>query len=99
MSVSEIELFGGFFTRISNFQLPTNIKLAKHVAIIMDGNGRWARQQGEERTFGHRNAVSAVRAATEGCAELGIKFLTLYAFSTENWARPKEEIDALMELM
>jgi undecaprenyl diphosphate synthase len=74
-------------------------RLPGHIAIIMDGNGRWARRQGEKRTFGHRNAVSAVRAATEGCAELGIRFLTLYAFSTENWQRPKEEIDALMELM
>ncbi len=74
-------------------------RLPRHIAIIMDGNGRWARRQGEERTFGHRNAVSAVRAATEGCAELGIGYLTLYAFSTENWQRPKEEIDALMELM
>jgi undecaprenyl diphosphate synthase len=73
--------------------------LPKHIAIIMDGNGRWAMKQGEARTFGHRSAVSAVRAATEGCAELGISFLTLYAFSTENWARPKEEVDALMELM
>ncbi len=74
-------------------------RLPQHVAIIMVGNGRWARQQGEQRTFGHRSAVSAVRAATEGCAELGVSFLTLYAFSTENWARPKEEVDALMELM
>jgi len=82
--------------------LPEDIdksRLPKHVAIIMDGNGRWARKQGEARTFGHRSAVSAVRAATEGCAELGISFLTLYAFSTENWSRPKEEVDALMELM
>lgn len=81
---------------------PADIDLSKlpvHIAIIMDGNGRWAMKQGEERTFGHRNAVSAVRAATEGCAELGVRYLTLYAFSTENWARPKEEIDALMELM
>jgi undecaprenyl diphosphate synthase len=65
----------------------------------MDGNGRWAMQRGEERVTGHRNAVSAVRAATEGCAELGISYLTLYAFSTENWMRPKNEVDALMELM
>jgi undecaprenyl diphosphate synthase len=74
-------------------------RLPKHIAIIMDGNGRWARRQGEQRTFGHRNAVTAVREATEGCAELGIHFLTLYAFSTENWSRPKEEVDALMELL
>src|SRR5882757_1945587 len=65
----------------------------------MDGNGRWAKGKGAARIFGHRNAVEAVRAVTEGCAELGVKFLTLYAFSTENWARPKEEVDALMELL
>lgn len=65
----------------------------------MDGNGRWAKSKGAARIFGHRNAVEAVRAVTEGCAELGVKFLTLYAFSTENWARPKEEIDGLMELL
>ncbi len=65
----------------------------------MDGNGRWAKGKGAARIFGHRNAVEAVRAVTEGCAELGVKFLTLYAFSTENWARPKEEVDGLMELL
>lgn len=65
----------------------------------MDGNGRWAKGKGAERIFGHRNAVDAVNAVTEGCAELGIKYLTLYAFSTENWGRPKVEIDALMELL
>ena len=74
-------------------------RLPRHIAIIMDGNGRWARRQGEERTFGHRNAVSAVRAATEGCAELGIGYLTLYAFSTENWDRPQYEVVGLMELL
>ncbi|MCS6916746.1 MAG: isoprenyl transferase [Chitinophagales bacterium] len=74
-------------------------RLPQHIAVIMDGNGRWARRQGEERIFGHRNAISAVRAATEGCAELDIPYLTLYAFSTENWSRPKYEVDALMELM
>lgn len=74
-------------------------KLPQHIAIIMDGNGRWARRQGEERIFGHRNAISAVRAVTEGCAELSIPYLTLYAFSTENWSRPRQEVDALMELM
>ena len=71
----------------------------QHVAIIMDGNGRWAKQQGAMRIFGHRNAIKAVREATEGCAELGVKFLTLYAFSTENWSRPKAEVDALMQLL
>jgi undecaprenyl diphosphate synthase len=65
----------------------------------MDGNGRWAKKKGALRIFGHRNAVQAVRDVTEGCAELGIKYLTLYAFSTENWNRPKEEIDSLMELL
>jgi undecaprenyl diphosphate synthase len=74
-------------------------KLPKHIAIIMDGNGRWAMQQGEERTFGHENGVTSVREATESAAELGIKYLTLYAFSTENWNRPKDEVDALMQLL
>jgi undecaprenyl diphosphate synthase len=73
--------------------------LPEHIAVIMDGNGRWAKKKGAARIFGHRNAVEAVRAVTEGCAELGVKYLTLYAFSTENWARPKEEVDALMELL
>jgi undecaprenyl diphosphate synthase len=73
--------------------------LPEHIAVIMDGNGRWAKGKGAERIFGHRNAVDAVNAVTEGCAELGIKYLTLYAFSTENWGRPKVEIDALMELL
>ena len=74
-------------------------KLPLHVAIIMDGNGRWAQQQGEVRVFGHQNGVTAVRETTEAAAELGVKFLTLYAFSTENWNRPKEEVSALMELL
>ncbi|HMJ69328.1 MAG TPA: isoprenyl transferase [Cyclobacteriaceae bacterium] len=73
--------------------------LPEHIAVIMDGNGRWAKKKGLARIFGHRNAVEAVRAVTEGCAELGVKYLTLYAFSTENWARPKEEVDGLMELL
>jgi undecaprenyl diphosphate synthase len=74
-------------------------KLPAHVAIIMDGNGRWAKQKGAERIFGHQNAIQAVRDITEGCAEIGIQYLTLYAFSTENWNRPKNEVDALMELL
>jgi len=74
-------------------------RLPKHVAIIMDGNGRWAKQRGNQRIFGHKNGVAAVRDTVEACAELGIKFLTLYAFSTENWNRPKREIDALMSLL
>jgi undecaprenyl diphosphate synthase len=73
--------------------------LPSHIAIIMDGNGRWAKKQGAERIFGHLNGVSSVRNASEACAELGIKYLTLYAFSTENWSRPKEEVDALMRLL
>lgn len=74
-------------------------KLPTHVAIIMDGNGRWARQRGEQRVFGHHSGVQSVRDITEAAAELGIKYLTLYAFSTENWHRPKEEVDALMHLL
>lgn len=74
-------------------------RLPAHVAIIMDGNGRWAKEQGQPRVFGHRNGVESVRAVTEAAAELGINYLTLYAFSTENWGRPAEEIDALMNLL
>ena len=70
-----------------------------HVAIIMDGNGRWAAQFGNERTFGHEHGVEAVRSVVEGASEIGIKYLTLYAFSTENWSRPQEEVDALMGLL
>jgi undecaprenyl diphosphate synthase len=73
--------------------------LPEHVAIIMDGNGRWAKKKGNQRIFGHKNGVKAVRDVVEGAAELGIKYLTLYAFSTENWGRPKQEIDALMGLL
>lgn len=73
--------------------------LPQHIAIIMDGNGRWAKKKGAARIFGHRNAIQAVTDVTEGCGELGVKYLTLYAFSTENWGRPKEEVDALMELL
>jgi undecaprenyl diphosphate synthase len=73
--------------------------LPKHIAIIMDGNGRWAKGKGKFRIFGHKNGVISVRETTEACAELGIKYLTLYAFSTENWSRPKKEINALMDLL
>ena len=73
--------------------------MPKHIAVIMDCNGRWAKKKGALRIFGHRNAVQAVRDVTEGCGELGIKYLTLYAFSTENWNRPKAEVDGLMELL
>lgn len=73
--------------------------LPKHVAIIMDGNGRWAKGKGKYRIFGHENGVKAVREAVEAAAELGIEYLTLYAFSTENWNRPQKEVDALMKLL
>jgi len=73
--------------------------LPRHIAVIMDGNGRWAKGKGAARIFGHRNAIQAVKDVTEGCGELGIKYLTLYAFSTENWGRPKEEVEGLMELL
>jgi undecaprenyl diphosphate synthase len=74
-------------------------KLPSHIAIIMDGNGRWAKQKGKLRVFGHQSGVLAVRDTVEASAELGIKCLTLYAFSTENWKRPKFEVNALMELL
>jgi undecaprenyl diphosphate synthase len=74
-------------------------KLPKHVAVIMDGNGRWAKQRGKLRTFGHNKGVKAVRETVESAAEMGVEFLTLYAFSTENWNRPKYEINALMTLL
>lgn len=73
--------------------------LPKHIAIIMDGNGRWAKEKGKLRVFGHQNGVKAVRDTVESAAELGIQHLTLYAFSTENWNRPKFEVNALMELL
>lgn len=71
----------------------------QHIAIIMDGNGRWAKEKGQDRTFGHQNGVESVREAIKGCREKGVKYLTLYAFSTENWNRPKEEVDFLMSLL
>ena len=74
-------------------------KLPGHVAIIMDGNGRWAVRKGAARIFGHQNGVDSVRETAEAAAELGIRYLTLYAFSTENWNRPKEEVNALMHLL
>ncbi len=74
-------------------------KLPKHIAIIMDGNGRWAKQQGMMRAFGHENGTKSVRLAVEACAELGVENLTLYAFSTENWNRPKLEVQTLMKLL
>lgn len=80
-------------TQINTHKLPT------HIAIIMDGNGRWAKHRGLDRIFGHQQGVNAVRNVIEASAELGIKYLTLYAFSTENWGRPDEEVNALMNIM
>jgi undecaprenyl diphosphate synthase len=74
-------------------------RLPVHIAIIMDGNGRWAKEQGQDRLFGHYQGVESVRNIVEGCAELGIEYLTLYAFSTENWDRPEYEVVGLMELL
>jgi len=74
-------------------------RIPKHIAIIMDGNGRWAQERGEDRIFGHINGVKSVREVVEGAAELGVNYLTLYAFSTENWERPEKEVTGLMELM
>lgn len=82
--------------------IPTEIdraKLPQHVAVIMDGNGRWAKQRSMPRVFGHRNGVKAVREISEAAAEIGIPYLTLYAFSTENWNRPQNEVSALMSLL
>src|SRR4030065_64205 len=74
-------------------------KLPAHIAIIMDGNGRWAVRHGKDRIFGHNQGVESVRQVIEAAAELGIKYLTLYAFSTENWERPDDEVTALMGIM
>ncbi len=73
--------------------------LPKHIAIIMDGNGRWAKEQGQDRIFGHNHGVTAVRNTAEACAEVGVEYLTLYAFSSENWNRPDREVNALMDLL
>jgi len=74
-------------------------RLPSHIAVIMDGNGRWAKSKGAARIFGHQNAITAVRDVTEASAELGVQYLTLYAFSTENWGRPKHEVSGLMRLL
>ena len=74
-------------------------RLPRHIAIIMDGNGRWAKEQGQDRLYGHLHGVESVRNIVEGCAELGVQYLTLYAFSTENWDRPEYEVIGLMELL
>src|SRR5437867_6260194 len=73
--------------------------LPRHIAIIMDGNGRWAKEKGQDRLYGHFHGVESVRNIVEGCAELGIEYLTLYAFSTENWDRPQYEVTGLIELL
>ncbi|HJU45728.1 MAG TPA: isoprenyl transferase [Chitinophagaceae bacterium] len=74
-------------------------RLPRHIAVIMDGNGRWAKEKGKDRLFGHYHGVESVRDIVEGCAELGVGYLTLYAFSTENWDRPEDEVSGLMELL
>ena len=74
-------------------------RLPQHIAVIMDGNGRWAKEHGKQRIFGHQNAIQAVREVNEACAELGVGYLTLYAFSTENWNRPGNEVNGLMTLL
>lgn len=74
-------------------------RLPRHIAIIMDGNGRWAKEKGEDRLFGHYHGVESVRNIVEGCADLGVEYLTLYAFSTENWDRPEKEVSGLMDLL
>jgi undecaprenyl diphosphate synthase len=74
-------------------------RLPQHIAVIMDGNGRWAKEHGKQRIFGHQNAIQAVREVNEACAELGVGYLTLYAFSTENWNRPGDEVNGLMTLL
>jgi undecaprenyl diphosphate synthase len=81
-------------------RVPEDIKtVPRHIAIIMDGNGRWARERGLPRTEGHRRGADSVRRVVEACGELGVEFLTLYAFSSENWKRPKREVEALMRLL
>lgn len=80
-------------------EVSENNNIPKHIAIIMDGNGRWATKKGAMRIFGHKNATKAVREAIEGADSLGVKYLTLFSFSTENWSRPKAEVDGLMELL
>src|SRR5690606_28288580 len=85
--------------RVSQLDKIDKSQLPQHIAIIMDGNGRWAQEKGEDRLFGHYHGVDSVRTIVEGCAELGIRYLTLYAFSTENWSRPEPEVNGLMILL
>jgi len=88
--ISEIEIFN---------QIKHSGEIPEHIAIIMDGNGRWAKKRGLPRAAGHKKGVDTVKEITENCAELGVKYLTLYTFSTENWNRPKEEVSTLMRLL
>jgi undecaprenyl diphosphate synthase len=94
------------YLRLPKFRLMQSLKesidmqrLPRHIAIIMDGNGRWAKEKGQDRLYGHFHGVESVRDIVEGCAELGVEYLTLYAFSTENWDRPQTEVTGLMELL
>ena len=80
-------------------EIINKINIPKHIAITMDGNGRWAKERGKKRVFGHNQGVKSVRDTIEGAVEYGIEFLTLFAFSTENWKRPKAEVNALMTLL
>jgi undecaprenyl diphosphate synthase len=84
---------------MDDIQAIDRTKLPTHIAIIMDGNGRWAKEQGKDRVYGHHEGVLSVRDIVNACGEIGIEYLTLYAFSAENWNRPKAEVDALMELL
>ncbi len=90
---------GFFIIQMDILQSLDRSKLPTHIAIIMDGNGRWAKERGQDRVYGHYEGVVSVREIVNTCGELGIQYLTLYAFSTENWNRPKAEVDALMELL
>ncbi len=89
----------GNCTNMTNTKPIDKSNIPQHVAIIMDGNGRWAKQRGKKRVFGHENGAKAVRKTVEACGNIGVKYLTLYAFSTENWKRPKLEVDTLMRLL
>lgn len=99
MSLQETIIQAGNYKRMELREQIDSAKLPKHIAIIMDGNGRWAKEKGKLRVFGHNKGVDSVRQAVEAAVEVGIPFLTLYAFSTENWNRPKLEVMALMEIL
>src|SRR5690606_30857991 len=88
-----------FFKKDKYINKLNKSKLPKHIAIIMDGNGRWAKRRGLPRTVGHREGAKTLKTISTFCGNIGIKYLTVYAFSTENWKRPKEEVDALMDLL